>query len=524
MTTVESFQAVAALGAAAGVAALCVPGLRGRPATARHAGALTVTVCAWLMLLGSLVSRADLTSLRNRLDTPTRAAAAAVAVAVVVAVSLLLVRLVIRRPGIWFVMLALAIPIRVPLSLGGDRSGNLLIPLYWVIGIGLIAYVWGAARGRLPGARERSTPLDIPIAAFTAFALASTLWSGDVHEATVKAVFFYVPFVLVFRLVVHWWPLVENPVPALGHTTLAVAVVAAAIAVGQFATRTIWWNDTLEQGNVYNRFFRANGIFYDPNILGRYLVVALTIAAVYAWVARRGAHLAILAAVGAVLAAGLVVTFSRSSALALMVAMAMIAWRAFGWRRTLLVGAGALVLIGVPAVATNTHVRDKVTSIDKLAGSGEGRFRLVRGGVDLWKSEPVLGVGLGAFSERYRESLPRRQQLRTRVVISHTAPVTVLAELGAVGFALFLFLCGTAVVTLWRSARAARPDGWVEWTALTGLAAILVHSLLYSALFEDPTIWVLAAAGVAAAATGMAGEPEATQTFPTPAPEPAPAG
>ena len=202
-----------------------------------------------------------------------------------------------------------------------------------------------------------------------------------------------------------------------------------------------------------------------------------------------------------------------------MVAITLIALRAFGWRRTVLVGAGALVLIGVPAVALNSHVRDKVGSVERLAGTGEGRFRLVSGGIDLWREEPVVGVGLGAFSERYRQSLPRRQQLRTRVVISHTAPVTVLAELGAVGFGLFLVLCATALAALWRAARAARPDGWLPWTALAGLCGVFVHALLYSGLFEDPVVWVLAAAGLAAAAHhASVAEAEGPETALMPAP------
>lgn len=520
MTTVERFQAVAAVGAAAATLAVLVPGLGGRAATSRHAGGLAAAVASWLLLVGSLVSRSDLSTLRDRLDSPARAAAAAIGVLLVLAVSVVVVRQCVRRPAVWLVLLAIALPIRVPISLGGDRSGNLLLPLYWVIGVGIAALVWGAATGRIRPRWDRGTAIDIPLAAFTAFTLVSTTWSGDIHEATIKAVFFYLPFVLLYRVVVWWWDLVPDPVPALARTTMIMAAAVAVIAVGQYATRTIWWNDTLEQGNVYNRFFRANGIFYDPNILGRYLMLALVLAAVHALLTRPHRYLAVLGVAAAVTGAGLVVTFSRSSALGLMVAMALIAGRAFGIRRTLLVGAAALVLVGAPAVAVNQHVRDKVTSLDKLVGSGEGRFRLVRGGIDLWKSEPIKGVGLGAFSARYREAQPPRRRDRTRVFISHTAPVTILAELGAIGFGLFLALCIATVAAMWRSARAARPEGWVQWTALTGLIAIFVHALLYSALFEDPFVWVLLGVGLAAGRAVALSATETGGTAPMPVPAP----
>jgi O-antigen ligase len=518
MTTVESFQALAAVGAAAGTLGLVLPGLRGRNASSRHSAALAMTVAAWLLLLGSLVSRDDLSTLADRLDTPARLGAVIGAGIVTLAVSLLAIRIVLRRPALWLVLLAVAMPIRVPISFGGTRDGNLLLPLYWVVAVGLIALVWGRARGRLDVLFERSTPLDVPIAAFVAFSLTSTLWSGDIEEATVKAVFFYIPFILLYRILVDWWTLAANPLRAVAFTTIGLAAAAAVVAVGQYATRTTWWNDTLEQGNVYNRFFRANGIFFDPNILGRYLMLALLATVAYAWVAQRGRDLAVLGVLAALIAAGLVVTFSRSSALGLMVALALVAFRAFGWRRTLVAGAVAVALIGGPAVAFNENVRDKATSLERLAGAGEGRFRLAEGGVDLWKMEPVVGVGLGAFSERYRDSLPRRQQLNTRVVISHTAPVTVLAEVGAVGFALFLALFAAIGAVLWRSSRQGEPGGWAQWTVLTMITGIFVHSLLYSALLEDPYLWALAAIGVAIGSRRAVAAPDATRALPVVAP------
>ncbi len=515
MTTVESFQAVAALGAAAGVLALLIPGRGPASGTPRIAAALALTVASWLLLVGSLVSRSSLDTIIDKLGSPTRLGAVVIGVGVGLVISLLLVRLCIRRPVVWLVLVAIALPIRVPVSLGSDLGGNLLIPLYWVIAIGVVAWIWGQRRGGLANALDRRSLLDIPIATFTAFSLASIWWSGDIHEGTTKAVFFYIPFVILYRLVVNWWPLATNPLRAVAWTTIGMAVPIAAVAVAQLATHTIWWNDTLKQGNVYNRFFRANGIFYDPNILGRYLMVALTIVAAYAVVTNRRRDLLGLGLAAAALAAGLIVTFSRSSALGLMVAVALLAVRAFGWRRTVIVGVGALVLIGGPVVTVNSHVRDKVSSATGLASTGEGRFRLVSGGVKLWKTEPVKGVGLGAFAQEYRTTLPRKQEVKTRVFISHTAPVTVLAELGVIGFALLLALLGIATAVLWRgSRRNPGAAGFAQWTILAILIGIFVHSLLYSAFFEDPYVWILAAIGVAVGAAQPVHVREATQAMP----------
>ena len=60
--------------------------------------------------------------------------------------------------------------------------------------------------------------------------------------------------------------------------------MAAIVGLWQCTAEDIWWNQTLHQANVYSRFFRVNGIFFDPNILGRYLVVGILICVALAWV------------------------------------------------------------------------------------------------------------------------------------------------------------------------------------------------------------------------------------------------
>ncbi len=492
MTAVERFQVVAAIIAGLAAVAFLLPARRGGDPSARHVAAMGVLSAAWLMLGGSLIGRDDLERVTDRVGV----AGLAIGALVVVGVAIPLVRLILRRPIVWLGLVAVALPIRLPVTLG-HQSANLLLPLYLVIGLGIIAWFVGIARGRVPLVPPRSWLIDLPLGLFVALSLVSTLWSADIQEATVKMAFFYVPFVILTRLVACFWPLDRRALATVTTITIGIAVATALLALFQFATKAIWWNETLKQGNIYNRFFRANGIFYDPNILGRYLAIGLVASVALLVVVRNdGLRLALIGAC-VVMAGGLAVTFSRSSALMLMVGLTIVALKVFGVRRTLLVGVAALLLIGGPAVAFKPGVREKATSWSALAASGEGRFRLVSGGVDLWKAEPVAGVGLGAFSKRYEETLPRRTSARTRVFISHTAPVTVLAELGAIGMALFTLLGIGVLIVLWRAARGPHDDALLMTVLLALLAGIFAHSLLYSSLFEDPAIWALL--GIAAA-------------------------
>jgi O-antigen ligase len=502
MSAVTATREVAALVGTGGLVLLLAPIGRPSRATARKGSGLAVLMVAWAVLAASLVPSHDARRAVDKLGSPAIAGAAVVGLLVAIAACVLLVRLFLARPWTWFLLLALALPVRFPVSLGSSQSSaNLLVPLYAVILLGLAAWIWGRLRGRLDGDGEAGTPLDLPLLAFVGFTLVSTLWSDDSQQAAVKAVFFYIPFVLLLLLVVAWW----GHAPALktlAVATVAMAVPVAILAVGQYATHEIFWNHRLQQANVYSRFFRANGIFYDPNILGRYLVLALLIVLAYAYVTDRGRDLLILGAAAIALGAGLFVTFSRSSALGLMVGVALLALRAYGWRRTLIVGGAVLIVLGGAAVLRSGNVRHALTSSHRLERISEGRFDLVKGGLKIWREHPVAGTGLGSFEKRYTETLTPAEQRRTRVIISHNAPVTVLSEVGAVGFALFLVLLVAGTVTVARTARAPGADGWAAWTILAMLAAIFVHSLLYAALFEDPYTWVLtgAALGLRAAA------------------------
>ena len=523
MTAAELAREVGAIDAALGVALLLGPRGGGRAVTMRRAFGLGLLLVSWLVLAISLVPGDDI----DRVTRPVGAVALGGALVVGAALAILLVRLILGRPWVWFALAALALPVRVPVTLGGE-SRNLLLPLYVVILVGVAAWVWGRRRGGLDHRSEVPTFLDIPMAAFVCFSLVSLLWSGDIEEAAVKAVFFYIPFVLLYRLVLVWWSRADAP-RVLAAATVAMAVPVAALALVQYAAGWIFWNDRLEKANIYSRFFRVNGIFFDPNILGRYLVLAIVASVALAWITRSTRLMVALGLACTVLAAGTFVTFSRSSALALMLALALLAFRAFGWKRVTVIGGGLALVLSIGVVATSQNVRRALTDANRLERVSEGRFDLVKGGLELWAGDPVVGTGLGAFARRYEESLTDEEKRKTSVVISHNAPVTVLTETGVVGFALFLALLAAGVVGL---SRAAGPGprsrsladagsrdipGWVAWTALAMLAGIVVHSLLYAALIEDPYTWVIAAAGLAVGSRATARE-SVSEAPPAPAP------
>ncbi len=493
----ETARNVAAIAAALGVVGLLAP-LPLLRSEAQRAAALALTLASWGLLLASLVPDGETSAGIDRLSSPATAGAAVAGLIVVLVALGVGVRVVLARPTVWFALLGLTAAIRIPVSIGSEDA-NLLVPLYAVIVLGLVAWTWGRVRGRIEAAAAEGSPvLALPLAAFTAFLLVSTLWSADPTEAAKKASFFYIPFVLLYVLVVAWWPR-GRALGALAVTTVAGATVAGAIGLYQYATQDLWWNQTLQQANVYSRFFRVNGIFFDPNILGRYVAMGILICLALAWVRPRRAELAGLAVAIVVMTGALAVTFSRSSALMLMLGLVMLAARAVGVRRAAITGTALLIVIGGAAVATSSNIRHALTDSQRLERVSEGRFDLMKGGLTIWREEPVAGAGLGGFETRFEETLTPLEQRRVRVVISHNSPITILSEGGVVGFALFLALIGGAGWAVARGSRAQGEIGWARWTLAAIMAGIALHSLLYAALFEDPFLWIAAAAAVALA-------------------------
>ena len=79
------------------------------------------------------------------------------------------------------------------------------------------------------------------------------------------------------------------------------------------------------------------------------------------------------------------------------------------------------------------------------------------------------------------------------VSASHTIPVTIAAEQGVVGLALYVALILTALQTLFRGAGRSPP----RIAIAACFAALLLHTWVYADFLEDPLTWTLLGLGVA---------------------------
>jgi O-antigen ligase len=464
---------------AAALAALAVLGRWERGRAWAMLGALVLTP---VLLVAEIWDSPQLESVRSRGSLT--AVAAVLAVAAIGALAWVFA----RRPALFGVLALVALPFRVPVQAGGSTA-NLLVPLYVVIGAGALAWLVPRLGARNAGREgERSGALEwVLLGAVVLYAL-QAVYSDDQTQAFEQVVFFYVPFALLFVLLrgLPWTP---RRLAWGGGTLVALALVFAAVGFWEFATRHLLINPKVIASNQVQEYFRVNSLFFDPNIYGRFLALVLIgLASVLLW-GRRPRSLAWTIAALVVLWGGLLTTLSQSSFAALALGLGVLAWLRFGGRIVIAavlvaVAAGAVLVFGFPSAVRDAGSLNRATS---------GRSELVNGGLSLARAKPLLGWGPGSFQTEYRRH--EHSSNREATSASHTIPVTVAAEQGIVGLALYVALLVLALRRLLTRARRSP----VRAALAAGFCALVLHTWIYAAFLEDPVTWALLALGSALA-------------------------
>ena len=414
----------------------------------------------------------------------------------------------VRRPRLVAPLAVLALPFRVPIQSGATTS-NLLVPLYFVVAAGTLAWIWTALRGggaESAAGRDRAWnwsafagERDPGVWVQRLLALYIVLYGiqgtyappvGGRDIALQNMVFFYGPFALLYQLLrgLSWD---RKLIADCLRVTVVLALVFSVIGFYEYATKTIILSHKLAVANGLHTYFTVNSVFFDPDIFGRYLALALILLAVGLIYPRPQREQSIATVVIAVLWACLALTLSRSSLGALLVGLAVLA--ALRWKpsRALLV-AVVVVALGALAVAASPNTFGLNQGIN---GASSGRGGLVSGGLSLFGDRPVWGYGSGSFAAEYRA---HHRHAVSALSDSHTIPITIAAEQGLLGELVYLAFVIAAIAGL---VRRARGDP-VRSAVAAAFVALVFHTFLYADFLEDPTTWVLLAIGMALAAAG----------------------
>jgi len=426
----------------------------------------------------------------DRLNGASGAGAVALGLVAVGAAAALLA----QRPALVPIAVLVAAPLRPPLSFDSSSAllvqiaddGRLgrLLPLYFVLAAAACALGWRALRGK--ELRPVPRQVALPAAAFFAFACCSLLWADDVEAGTNLLLFFTLPFVTLLATVARadlpsWAP------RALAVAALALATLFAAVGLWQAATHELFfYAPNLAASNANTDYFRVTSLFGDPSLYGRHLVlgigVALTLLATRRW--RVWPLIGLLA----VMWGGLLFSYSQSSMVALLVVTVLLAV-ATGDRRVrravaLLTLAAALVGCGYLAV--------QVADGESLNRITSDRTNRVEDALRVIEKHPLVGVGIGGQPRASRRLAGSERP--TPNFVSHTTPLTVFAELGVVGLALYAWLLAGGAWLIFQVWRRDEALGLALGAAFVGL---FVHALFYSGFLEDPITWLVI--GIAAA-------------------------
>ena len=400
-----------------------------------------------------------------------------------------------RRPGWLAPALVATMPFRVPVDLGGGDA-NLLLPLYAVIAGGLAAAVWGAWRDPAPERAphpERGPWIDAigsVLAVVVALYAIQAAYADDLTAALQNVAFFLAPFAALYLLLAEQrWD--RGLLRAVVRVLAVEGVVFLVVGIAEYASGELLWNDKVIAGNEAHPYFRVNSLFWDPNILGRYLAVTMTVLAAVVAYGRRAREVRAAAALFAAFLVLLLISFSQTSSVALLAALLVLVAARWGVLRGVAAGAAtALALALAVLLIAGGGLSSETTS---------GRAGLVEGGLEIAGDHLLVGVGSGGFADEFTARYYEGEGFAAE---SHTEPVTVVAEQGAIGllaYAALLVVTFGALLSASGLELRRRARGPALAAALLAIYALMVvHSLGYAAFLIDPITWaVLAIAGAA---------------------------
>jgi O-antigen ligase len=250
---------------------------------------------------------------------------------------------------------------------------------------------------------------------------------------------------------------------------------------------------------------RLTGAGVNPTQLGNYLVVVVLVAATLTanrrWSPTARAGVFAVTALGGI---AVLMTLSREAIVGLAAALILAPLAIGRGRRGIALLFVVMAVVGsvawYAALAPAGSV-ERVTHPER--GGGTGREDLWRVGWRMVKDRPVAGVGAGNFpvaSIHYvlRPGKTEREEIIVdKKKVAHNIYLTVLSELGTVGFALFAVILGQCLIRAGQAARRFRDrsDLTMELVArglFLALISLFVADFFSSALYSKQ-LWLLLA-------------------------------
>jgi O-antigen ligase len=177
-------------------------------------------------------------------------------------------------------------------------------------------------------------------------------------------------------------------------------------------------------------------------------------------------------------------TYSRSSWVAIFVAalLVMIYQKKYSFLFYSVIVTG-LVFLGSDSVRNVVFsVAERVADIFAGTSDDSSRFRLIllETAILMWLDSYTFGVGYQGFSTMFQNYYPPQEV--GGVFEPHNEYYTVLAELGLIGFVVFMFLLWKIVKTGWNSLKAYNAKGYSTSIPLGLFASFIAYLVFFQFL------------------------------------------
>lgn len=243
-------------------------------------------------------------------------------------------------------------------------------------------------------------------------------------------------------------------------------------------------NNPSWQVNINGRyFFRAIGPFPDAHNFSFYLVILFFVVFLGYWL---GVSRKISLLAGGVTLTALLLSMARSGYVGLVFGLILIIvllWRLINIKRNKLI-IFAMALIAVVLLIPGQYISSRFYSIfDIQQGSNAERLMIWKNSLNIAKEHPLIGVGIGNYSNAVSADLPYRTSVN-----AHSNYLDFLTELGVVGLLLWLLIYGIIFYNL--ALARTNNNAFVVVGLTTIIGSFLVQSVFETGVYF-PTVLVL---------------------------------